>query len=372
MRSLFRRYGQVILPKVALPSIVRRYLAPFFIVASSLVWISVLIACNLAQQLLPWCITFFCLAAGITLHEVTKRRTEGEKRFAPLYFGEKTTISMMESFACSYCGISFLICAIFLYSHFHPSKIFVDQQVIDIQLSSLTDAENNHEILPSTKERPELRKTLPSEKTMQGDLFSALPIGNSKPIPEQQFVIRQPSQYSNSAASLSNKSSSPSPAVAYMVPKEPAAKLKEKSNDILLEEVKPPEMVELTENSGDNSSALWQPGGNSSGGEGSPSMLLTYLKELHKKIKNAWSPPYGEAHSAEILFRLRKNGQLVSEKLVRSSGDNTSDEAAMHAIASCAPFKALPGDYLPEYLDLQYTFNYKVDELTEASNASSQ
>ena len=60
-----------------------------------------------------------------------------------------------------------------------------------------------------------------------------------------------------------------------------------------------------------------------------------------------------------------KNGTLASIKLVTSSGDSDADGSAMRAIAACSPFKSLPTDYPAAYLDLQYTFNYSVDELSE-------
>ena len=110
---------------------------------------------------------------------------------------------------------------------------------------------------------------------------------------------------------------------------------------------------------------LWQAGGHSKGGTGSPSTLATYLKDLHRRIKRAWVPPVGETRTAQILFRIKRGGNLTSIKLERSSGNTDSDEAAMAAIASCSPFKSLPDDYPGEYLDLEYTFNYTVDRLSE-------
>jgi TonB family protein len=141
--------------------------------------------------------------------------------------------------------------------------------------------------------------------------------------------------------------------------------VKSRSRQPVLEEVAPPEMMEITENQGDNGNDTYQPGGRSSGGTGKKTQLIGYLKELHRRIKHAWTPPAGEERSAEILFRIRKNGTLASIKLVASSGDSDADASAMRAIAACSPFKSLPTDYPAAYLDLQYTFNYKVDELSE-------
>jgi outer membrane biosynthesis protein TonB len=135
-----------------------------------------------------------------------------------------------------------------------------------------------------------------------------------------------------------------------------------------LEEVAPPEMVELTDSEGETrATELYQSGGRSTGGTGAKSTLAAYLKELHHRIKRAWAPPAGETRTAEILFRIKRTGKLVSIKLTQSSGNPESDDAAMVAVAGCSPFKTLPSDYPADYLDLLYTFNYTVDRLAEVA-----
>ncbi|HEY9717275.1 MAG TPA: TonB family protein [Trichormus sp.] len=137
-------------------------------------------------------------------------------------------------------------------------------------------------------------------------------------------------------------------------------------NAATMEEVAPPEMLELTDSQGEtHANELWQAGGHSNGGTGSPSLLATYLKDLHRRIKRAWVPPADKTRTAEILFRIKRTGHLTSIKLMRSSGNSESDEAAMAAIASCSPFKSLPDDYPGDFLDLEYTFNYTADRLSE-------
>jgi protein TonB len=130
-----------------------------------------------------------------------------------------------------------------------------------------------------------------------------------------------------------------------------------------LEEVKPPEMVELT----DSAAESREQGSTEAAAH---TVLTSYLKELHTRIKHAWAPPPGDTHKAEILFRIKRNGQLSSIKIVKSSGNEESDESAMTAIAGCAPFKPLPTGFASDYLDLLYTFNYTVDRLSEAPVSS--
>jgi TonB family protein len=139
-------------------------------------------------------------------------------------------------------------------------------------------------------------------------------------------------------------------------------------NQATLEEVSPPEMVEMTDSQGESrATEQWQAGGHSSGGKGAQSTLADYLKELHHRIKRAWAPKAGETHTAQILFRIKRSGKLLSIKLAQSSGNTETDESAMAAVASCSPFKPLPEEFQPDYLDLLYTFNYTVDKLAEAS-----
>lgn len=132
-------------------------------------------------------------------------------------------------------------------------------------------------------------------------------------------------------------------------------------------EVEPPEMVELIENDGDSDAMqVFQRGGDSTGGKGKENGLSRYLKDLHRRIKNAWTPPKGKSHRLEVLFRLNKNGSLSFARISQSSGLLETDRSAVAAIQGAAKKpQPLPSDYEPEYLEVLYTFNYNVDELRE-------
>ncbi|MBI4533149.1 MAG: TonB C-terminal domain-containing protein, partial [Candidatus Melainabacteria bacterium] len=137
------------------------------------------------------------------------------------------------------------------------------------------------------------------------------------------------------------------------------------STEEFMQEVDPPELVELMDNEGNHGIHVWQPGGRSSGGTGAASELAKYLKELHKRIKAAWLPPRGQTRTTEILFRIRKTGDLVLVRVLHSSEDSQSDRQAIEAITASAPFSKLPPDCSLPYLDVKYTFNYSVDQLSE-------
>ena len=136
-----------------------------------------------------------------------------------------------------------------------------------------------------------------------------------------------------------------------------------------MEESSPVELFEVVDNEGDAGIEIFQSGGRSSGGKGAPSTLQEYLKQLHKRIKRAWSPPNGDPRVAQILFRITKEGKLKQIRLVRSSGNSDCDESAINAITACAPFKGLPADFAADCLDIKYTFNYKIDSLSEVPAA---
>lgn len=114
-----------------------------------------------------------------------------------------------------------------------------------------------------------------------------------------------------------------------------------------------------------NSADVFEAGGRTTGGTGAPSPLSDYIKALHKRIKSLWSPPRGQSHRAAILFRIKPNGKLAFVKMVESSNDPETDEAAVKAVVGSVTGHALPPSFDAPYLDVQYTFNYTADELHE-------
>ena len=61
-----------------------------------------------------------------------------------------------------------------------------------------------------------------------------------------------------------------------------------------------------------------------------------------------------------ILYRISKDGELVKNTIVKSSGNKEFDEIALKAIKSSAPFKKLPESYKENYLDMKLKFDYNV------------
>lgn len=86
-----------------------------------------------------------------------------------------------------------------------------------------------------------------------------------------------------------------------------------------------------------------------------------YMRELQRRIKMNWDPPKGnESKRVVLLFKIAKDGRLLSCKTVKSSGVPAADRAAISAVELTAPFKPLPPEFRGQSVDIQFTFDYNV------------
>jgi TonB family protein len=84
----------------------------------------------------------------------------------------------------------------------------------------------------------------------------------------------------------------------------------------------------------------------------------SYMADLQHTIKHAWIPPTGTVpRRTVVLFKINDDGDLLNVQLVSSSGLNSADLAALDAVLSAAPFKALPSG-AKEPVDIEFTFDY--------------
>ncbi len=108
--------------------------------------------------------------------------------------------------------------------------------------------------------------------------------------------------------------------------------------------------------------------GNPGGGGGAPGIdalrepdFGPYMRELQRKIKLNWDPPKGnESKRVVLLFKIAKDGRLLSCRVHKSSGLQSADQAALKAVELTAPFRPLPGDFKGQSIDIQFTFDYNV------------
>lgn len=313
-------------------------------------------------------------------------------------------LKLQESLSICYLSAALAIYAWIGYSLLHPSsKLARLTQVVDIQLLSERDFQNNHEELPGSQPQEDLRKRLADQVSQTGSLTKTKAIQAEKQPPKKEDAAEHPDKKlakSNGQAKVerhdekpAEKPSSPKPveqeleeskAAPLAIPSSwktnlvdqhfvPAASkslspLRPQNQNLpYMSEVEPPELVELLENDGDAAAMhVFQKGGKSSGGKGAENGLSNYLKELHKRIKNAWTPPMGSTRKVVLQFRLKRDGHVAWVKVTKSSGETETDSSALKAIMQASKeAQALPKDYTAEYLDVEYTFKYNVDELEE-------
>lgn len=86
-----------------------------------------------------------------------------------------------------------------------------------------------------------------------------------------------------------------------------------------------------------------------------------YMRDLERRIKQNWNPPKGDASKrVVVLFRIGRDGRLLSIRIGKSSGSVSNDDAAKAAIELTAPFKPLPPEFKGNSIDIEFTFDYNV------------
>lgn len=108
--------------------------------------------------------------------------------------------------------------------------------------------------------------------------------------------------------------------------------------------------------------------GNPGGGGGAPGIdairepdFGPYMRDLQRRIKMNWDPPKGnESKRVVLLFKIAKDGRLLSCSVYKSSGLPNADSAALNAVKLTAPFRPLPVDFKGSSIDIQFTFDYNV------------
>lgn len=108
--------------------------------------------------------------------------------------------------------------------------------------------------------------------------------------------------------------------------------------------------------------------GNPGGGGGAPGIdairepdFGPYMRELQRRIKMNWDPPKGnESKRVVLLFKIARDGRLLSVRVFKSSGLPNADKAALNAVELTAPFKPLPPEFKGQSIDIQFTFDYNV------------
>ena len=93
--------------------------------------------------------------------------------------------------------------------------------------------------------------------------------------------------------------------------------------------------------------------------------FLLYNTRLKERIESIWVyPPYEAEHGIygdlEIRFTIKKNGQLGSVELLRTSGHKSLDDAAIKALREGAPYWPLPDEWGMEAYTIEGHFIYTI------------
>lgn len=92
---------------------------------------------------------------------------------------------------------------------------------------------------------------------------------------------------------------------------------------------------------------------------------LIYNRRLKERIESIWIYPPDAASKGIygdliIRFTIKKNGQLGSVELVRTSGHKSLDDAAMKALKDGAPYWPLPSEWNLEGYTIEGHFIYTI------------
>lgn len=86
-----------------------------------------------------------------------------------------------------------------------------------------------------------------------------------------------------------------------------------------------------------------------------------YIAELQRRIRRNWAPPVEDRSKRVVaLFKVSRDGRLLSLRLQQSSGSPAADQAALAAVRASAPFKQLPPNYRGNDIDVQFIFDYEI------------
>lgn len=270
----------------------------------------------------------------------------------------------------------------------------VNRQAIEISLLSPSDAINRQDILPASEAVEDTVKhhgdienitetTVQPKTTVQQETTKApVELRQSQAQPKVQPKIQPPMAAATAPTGTTSdtageqfKYNAPAGWKTIVVPgaKIEPAKTAEKSPSKtakpavnqpaeVLSEVTPGSFIESIDNEGENDHVV-QSGGRSDNGTGAAAELHQYLKDLNRRIKRQWLPPAGMEEVVLIQFRVSAQGKLLAVTPVNSDG--APADAAMAAVRKAFPFKALPSSFTSPYLDIRYTFNYRINELND-------
>jgi periplasmic protein TonB len=97
---------------------------------------------------------------------------------------------------------------------------------------------------------------------------------------------------------------------------------------------------------------------------------LSYFAHLKRRIERAWTyPPDAIANGVQgqlhLKFVLRRNGEVKTVELLRSSGYKVLDKEAWDAVVNAGPFDRFPSTIPDDELHITARFTYVLDEAAQ-------
>lgn len=95
----------------------------------------------------------------------------------------------------------------------------------------------------------------------------------------------------------------------------------------------------------------------------------SYMENVQEQLQRNWTPPdFLEEGHTRVLFKLDRNGRVISATIIESSGDEIYDESAFESLRKSEPFGAFPEQSTRETLTVNYSFDtslVKTDKMKE-------
>jgi protein TonB len=94
---------------------------------------------------------------------------------------------------------------------------------------------------------------------------------------------------------------------------------------------------------------------------------LSYFAHIKRRIERVWTYPQeaitnGSQGQLHLKFVLRRNGQVKTVELLRSSGYKVLDKEAWNAVTTAGPFESFPPTIPDDELHITARFSYVLDE----------
>ncbi len=86
-----------------------------------------------------------------------------------------------------------------------------------------------------------------------------------------------------------------------------------------------------------------------------------YARLILERIKGNWSIPSNLRNSqgrSTLVFFIEKDGSVSNLKVVASSGSQSLDLSALHAVLLSKPLPPLPGGFPGEHVGAKFVFFY--------------